>query len=298
MQKRGSSKSLNTGDSKASDPGDLASGLYLVSTPLGNARDITLRALDLLGAAEVLAAEDTRTLRRLMEIHGIPLRGRRMLAYHDHSSARDRGAVLAALRDGASVAYASEAGTPLVADPGYQLVQDALEADVPVIPVPGTSALAAAITVAGLPSDRFTFAGFPPSQKSARARFFEDLAGQSGTLVLYESPKRLGATLAEAARTLGADRSAAVCRELTKKFEETRRDTLGTLAETYAETPPKGEIVLVIGEGESVTDPAEVEAALRKALETQTLKDAARDVANTFGLSRRDLYQLGLTFDA
>lgn len=297
MQKRGSSKSLNPGMSKGSEPDRLAGGLYLVSTPLGNARDITLRALDVLGAADVLAAEDTRTLRRLLDIHGVPLAGRRMLAYHDHSNARDRGAVLATLRDGNSVAYASEAGTPLVADPGYQLVQEALAAEVPVIPVPGPSALAAAITVAGLPSDRFTFAGFPPGQKSARARFLEGLGGQLGTLVLYESPKRLGATLSEAARILGADRPAAVCRELTKKFEETRRDTLEALAEFYADNPPKGEIVLVIGPGQTTANAEEIEAALRKALQTQRLKDAARNVAEAYGVSRRDLYQLGLSFD-
>ena len=297
MQKRGSSKSLNIGDIKAPDVLDLTSGLYLVSTPLGNARDITLRALDVLGAADVLAAEDTRTLRRLMEIHGVPLNGRRMLAYHDHSSPRDRGAVMAALKDGGSVAYASEAGTPLVADPGYQLVQDALTQDVPVIPVPGPSALAAAITVAGLPSDRFTFAGFPPSQKSARLRFLEDLKGQSGTLVLYESPKRLGATLEAAAQVLGSDRGAAVCRELTKKFEETRRGTLSVLAETYAGTPPKGEIVLVIGPGTHSASPEEIEAALRKAMQSQRLKDAASDVAEAYGVSKRDLYQMGLSFD-
>lgn len=296
MQKRDASKSSKSETGKGAVTVALAPGLYLVSTPLGNARDITLRALDVLAEAEVLAAEDTRTLRRLMEIHGVALAGRRMLAYHDHSSPRDRGAVLAALKAGASVAYASEAGTPLVADPGYQLVQEALAAGVAVIPVPGPSALAAAITVAGLPSDRFTFAGFPPAQKGARARFLEDLAGQSGTLVLYESPKRLAATLAEAARVFGAERPAAVCRELTKKFEDVQRDSLAALAETYGETPPRGEIVLVIGPGAHVASDAEIETALRKALETQRLKEAARDVAEAYGVSKRDLYQMGLGF--
>ncbi|MDA8584885.1 16S rRNA (cytidine(1402)-2'-O)-methyltransferase [Rhodobacteraceae bacterium] len=284
--------------SKGSEPRALSAGLYLVSTPLGNARDITLRALDVLRAADVLAAEDTRTLRRLMEIHAVPVAGRRMIAYHDHSSPRDRGAVLAALRDGKTVAYASEAGTPLVADPGYQLVQDALEAEHDVIPVPGPSALIAAITVAGLPSDRFAFVGFPPAQKSARKKFFEALVSEKGTLVLYESPKRLGATLAVAGEVMGEDRAAVVCRELTKKFEETRRSTLGQLAAVYADTPPKGEIVLLIGAGDDTADPAQIEAALRKALETQKIKDAARDVADVYGVSRRDLYQLALSFDS
>lgn len=296
MQKRSPSKSLSDGMSKGSNASGMAPGLYLVSTPLGNARDITLRALDVLRDADILAAEDTRTLRRLMEIHGLPVAGRRMIAYHDHSNARDRGAVLAALKDGSVVAYASEAGTPLVADPGYQLVQDALNAHYAVIPVPGASAMVAAITVAGLPSDRFSFVGFPPSQKGARKTFFEGLATDKGTLILYESPKRLGASLAAAAHAMGDDRPAVVCRELTKKFEETRRSTLGELAEIYAKTPPKGEIVLLIGAGEDVADPAEIEAALRKALESQKLKDAAKDVAEVYGVSRRDLYQLGLTF--
>ncbi len=282
---------------KVSDDGGLDAGLYLVATPLGNARDITLRALDVLAAAEVLAAEDTRTLRRLMEIHGIALGGRRIIAYHDHSNARDRGAVLSALSDGRSVAYASEAGTPLVADPGYQLVQDAVEAGIDVVPVPGPSAMIAAVTVAGLPSDRFTFLGFPPAQKSARAKLFRDVKDMKGTLIFYESPKRLGACLAEAARVMGEDRPAAVCRELTKKFEETRRDTLGGLAAQYGDAPPKGEIVLLIGEGERTVDPAEVETALRTAMETLKLKDAAREVSEMYGVSRRDLYQLGLSFD-
>ena len=174
--------------------------------------------------------------------------------------------------------------------------RDALLADQSVIPVPGASAMIAAISVAGLPSDRFSFVGFPPSQKTARKKFFEGLASDEGTLILYESPKRLGASLADAASAMGADRPATVCRELTKKFEETRRSTLGELAEAYAETPPKGEIVLVIGAGENKVDPAQIEAALRKALETQKLKDAARDVAEIYGVSRRDLYQLGLSF--
>ena len=297
MQKRNPSKSPSGGMRKGSDAGGLAGGLYLVATPLGNARDITLRALDVLGQADVLAAEDTRTLRRLLEIHGVPLEGRRIIAYHDHSGPRDRDAVRAALTKGIAVAYASEAGTPLVADPGYQLVQDAVADGIDVVPVPGPSAMVAALTVAGLPSDRFTFLGFPPAQASARSRLFDEVKALKGTLIFYESPKRLARTLAEAARALGRDRPAAVCRELTKKFEETRRSTLGTLADDYAEAAPKGEIVLLIGAGEDTADPAQIEAALRAAMATQKLKDAAREVADTYGVSRRDLYQLGLTFD-
>lgn len=297
MQKRNSSKSSREASRKADDVAALDPGLYLVSTPLGNARDITLRALDTLASATVLAAEDTRTLKHLMEIHGVPLGGRRVVAYHDHSSAKDRSAILRSLGDGASVAYASEAGTPLVADPGYQLVQQAIDEGHRVFPIPGPSAMIAAISIAGLPSHRFTFHGFPPSQKAARRKFFAALADQAGTQILYESPRRVAACLKDAVTALGEDRPAALCRELTKKFEETRRATLGQLAADYADNPPRGEIVLLIGEGDTTVDDADIEAALRAALERMTLKDAARDVAERFGVSRRDLYQLGLSFD-
>ncbi len=280
--------------SKASGGDALDAGLHLVSTPLGNARDITLRALDVLRDADLLVAEDTRSLRRLLNVHGIPLAGRRLLAYHDHSGDRERKAVLDALRQGASVACASEAGTPLVADPGYALVRAAIREGFRVLPVPGPSALVAAVTVAGLPCSRFAFAGFPPPRRSARRRFLEGLAGMPGTLILYESPRRVGATLQDAADVLGADRPAALCRELTKKFEEVRRDALGALAEALAGTSPKGEIVLLIGRSEASPDPARVEQALREALKTRRLRDAASDVASRFGLPRRDIYQLGV----
>lgn len=280
--------------SKASGGATLDAGFHLVSTPLGNARDITLRALDVLRDADLLVAEDTRSLRRLMNIHGIPRAGRRIMAYHDHSGARDRKAVLEALRRGASVAYTSDAGTPLVADPGFALVQTVIAEGHRVVPVPGPAALVAALTVAGLPCDRFAFAGFPPSKRKARKRFLARLADVPGTLILYESPRRTGATLQDAADVLGAGRPAALCRELTKKFEEIRRDTLGALAESLADMPLKGEIVLLIGKGEAPTDPEKVEQALREALKTRNLRDAASDVASRFGLSRRDVYQLGI----
>ena len=280
--------------SKASGGETLDAGLHLVSTPLGNARDITLRALDVLRDADLLVAEDTRSLRRLMNIHGIPRAGRRIVAYHDHSGKRDRKAVLEALRRGASVAYTSDAGTPLVADPGFVLVQAVIAEGHRVVPVPGPSALVAALTVAGLPCDRFAFAGFPPSKRDARKRFLERLADVPDTLILYESPRRTGATLQDAADVLGAERPAALCRELTKKFEEIRRDTLGALAESLADMPLKGEIVLLIGKSEAPPDPEKVEQALREALKTRNLRDAASDVASRFGVSRRDIYQLGI----
>ncbi|MDE0208892.1 MAG: 16S rRNA (cytidine(1402)-2'-O)-methyltransferase [Boseongicola sp.] len=280
--------------SKASGGATLDAGLHLVSTPLGNARDITLRALDVLRDADLLVAEDTRSLRRLMNIHGIPRAGRRIMAYHDHSGERDRRAVLEALRRGESVAYTSDAGTPLVADPGFALVQTVIAEGHRVVPVPGPTALVAALTVAGLPCDRFAFAGFPPSKRKARKRFLARLADVPDTLILYESPRRTGATLQDAADVFGADRPAALCRELTKKFEEIRRDTLGALAESLADMPLKGEVVLLIGKSEAPPNPEKVEQALREALKTRNLRDAASDVAGRFGLSRRDIYQLGI----
>lgn len=272
-------------------------GLYFIATPLGNARDITLRALDILATAEVLAAEDTRSLRRLMEIHSVPLEGRRIIAYHDHNGARARPGLLAALNDGRTVVYASEAGSPMVADPGYQLAKEAIDQGLPVFSAPGPSAVIAALGVAGLPSDRFTFAGFPPNAPGARRKFLESLTQVPGTLILYESPTRLTATLKAAADVLGPERQVAICRELTKKFEEVIR---GTLAEVIIQVDGrklKGEIALCIAAGERSSDPADIEKALRKAMESQKLKDAAKEVADQFGVSKRDLYQMGLGFD-
>lgn len=275
-------------------PNALAPGLYFVATPLGNARDITLRTLDILRDADVLAAEDTRSLKRLMEIHGVPLGGRRIVAYHDHNGPVERPKLLARLVEGRSVAYASEAGTPLVADPGYALARDAIAAGHPVFAAPGPTAAVAALTVSGLPTDRFLFAGFPPHAKGARRSWLEDLAPVPATLVLYESPNRLAQTLADCAEVLGSDRPAAVCRELTKKFEEVVRGPLGALAQSYAEAKVKGEIAICIGKGERKVDAATLEAELREAMTSMKLKAAAAEVAERHGVSKRDLYQLGL----
>jgi 16S rRNA (cytidine1402-2'-O)-methyltransferase len=272
----------------------LAAGLYFVATPIGNARDITLRALDILRAADVLVAEDTRTLRRLMEIHGVPLDGRRVLAYHDHNGAAMRPRLLDAVRTGKSVAYASDAGTPLVADPGYSLGRAMTGEGLVITSAPGPSAVLAALTLSGLPSDCFIFAGFSPTAKSARKSFLESFRDVAGTLVLFESPRRLSAMLAAAVEVLGPERDAAVCRELTKRFEEVRRGTLADLAEQYHGIVPKGEIVLCIAKGTTEVDPARVRDAMTEAMKTQKLKAAATDVADRFGVSKRDLYQLGL----
>ncbi|MGB3179524.1 MAG: 16S rRNA (cytidine(1402)-2'-O)-methyltransferase [Albidovulum sp.] len=274
-------------------------GLYFISTPIGAARDITLRALDLLAMADVIAAEDTRSMRHLMEIHGVPLGDRPLWAYHDHNGERVRPNILAALSDGKSVVYASEAGTPLVADPGFQLGRAVIAAGHKVIAAPGPSAMLAALTVSGLPSDRFLFAGFAPSGKAARRQWLADLSTASATVILYESPKRLKALLTELGETFGIVRQAAICRELTKRFEEISRGTLAELALVYADRTVKGEIVVVIDRAPPRSaDPADVNAALKEALECHSTKDAATLVAETFGLPRRQIYQIALKLAA
>lgn len=228
------------------DTGPLAPGLYMVATPIGAARDITLRALDILATADVLAAEDTRTLRHLMKLHGLSPGDRPLVAYHDHNGPRMRPRLIAALAEGKSVAYASEAGTPLIADPGYQLTRAAIEAGHRVFSAPGPSAVLAALTVSGLPTDRFVFAGFAPPQAGARKRFLTELAEIPATVVLYESPKRVHRILGELAESLGKDRKAALCRELTKRFEEVRRGTLADLLEGLGDDAVRGEVVILI----------------------------------------------------
>jgi 16S rRNA (cytidine1402-2'-O)-methyltransferase len=274
----------------------LAPGLYLVATPIGAARDITLRALDILGAADVLAAEDTRSLRRLMAIHGVRRSGRPVVAYHDHNAARQIPRLLADLAEGRSVALVSDAGTPLVADPGYRLVTEAAAAGLPVRAAPGASALLAAVAVAGLPTDRFLFAGFLPPKAGARARALAELAAVPASLVFYESPRRLAESLAAMAEALGPGRAAAVCRELTKRFEEVRRDTLAVLAAHYAEAgAPRGEVVVVVGPPRAAAVTADaLDAALADALATRSVREAAAAVARDLDLPRREVYARAL----
>ncbi|MFO1210353.1 MAG: 16S rRNA (cytidine(1402)-2'-O)-methyltransferase [Amaricoccus sp.] len=273
----------------------LAPGLYLVATPIGNARDITLRALDILAAADILAAEDTRRTRQLLAIHGIGRGG--VVPYHDHNGAAQRPRLLAALAEGRSVALVSDAGTPMVADPGYRLAVEAIAAGHPVRAAPGASATLAALAVAGLPTDRFLFAGFLPPRSAARRRALAELAPVPATLVFYESPRRLAASLADMAAVLGDGRGAAVCRELTKRFEETRRGTLAALASEQAAGPePRGEVVVVVGPpGEAPAASGDtLDAALAAALDTLSLKDAAAKVAAELGLPRRRVYARAL----
>lgn len=270
-------------------------GLHFIATPIGAARDITLRALDILAGSDVLAAEDTRTLRHLMEIHGVALNGRPLWAYHDHNGEAVRPRILAALAEGKSVAYASEAGTPLVADPGYQLSKAAIAAGHVVLAAPGPSAVLAALTVAGLPSDKFMFVGFPPSTSAARLSFLSEMAQIPATLVFYESPKRLSKLLTDMVSSLGEERRAVVCRELTKKFEETTRGSLGELVAVFDGVAIKGEIVVLVDrDHKAKADPITVETALRSALAQMSVKDAAAMVAESLALPRRDVYQVAL----
>ncbi len=272
----------------------LAPGLYLAATPIGAARDITLRALDLLRDADVIAAEDTRSARKLMDIHGVPLNGRRLVACHDHSGEGVVASLVDAVANGASLVYVSEAGTPLVSDPGFTLARAAIARGLPVTAAPGASAVLAALAVAGLPADRFLFAGFLPTTDAARRTTIAELAPVPATLILYESPKRVHDLLTTLRDTLG-DRPAAVCRELTKRFEEVRRGSLSELAERFAGEEVRGEIVVLVGRGgaREVTE-EEIRARLSEAMATMRLKDAATAVAGALGLPRQRVYQLAL----
>ena len=276
----------------------LTPGLYLVATPIGTARDITLRALDILASADVLVAEDTRTLRKLMEIHGIALGERQVLAYHDHNGAQMRPRLLGLLEQGLTLAYASEAGTPMIADPGFDLARAARDAGHAVIAAPGPSAVVTALTVGGLPTDRFFFAGFLPNASGQRKTALRRYAEIPGTLVFYESPKRIAAMLRDAAEVLGPDRNGAVCRELTKKFEEVISGTLQHLAQVCAERSLKGEIVVLIDRKSSENiHESDLEEMLREALTEQTVRDAAEAVAARTGLPKRQVYQMALKLE-
>ncbi|PJE31873.1 16S rRNA (cytidine1402-2'-O)-methyltransferase [Pseudooceanicola antarcticus] len=273
----------------------LAAGLYLVAVPIGSARDITLRALDILASADMLAAEDTRSLRRLMDIHGIALGDRPLLAYHDHSGQKIRARLMEAVAAGKSVAYASEAGTPLIADPGYDLARQMRDEGLEITSAPGPSAVITALSIAGLPTDRFLFAGFLPSAAGARKSALMDLRDTRATLVFYESPNRIATMLGDAAEVLGPERQGALCRELTKRFEEVRRGTLSELAAGCETDPPRGEIVLLVdrGDSENVSE-SDLETSLSAALERLSVRDAADEVAARFDLPRRKVYQMAL----
>ena len=272
-------------------PNVLVPGLYLVATPIGNLRDITLRALDVLAGADVILCEDTRVGGKLLAAHGIKGRLER---YDEHAAERVRPKALAALAGGGTLALISDAGTPLISDPGYRLVKEAVAQGSAVFPVPGPSAALAALTVAGLPTDRFLFAGFPPSRSAGRRALFAELAPIRASLVFYEGGPRLAASLADMAAVFGA-REAAVARELTKLHETVIRGALADLAADPRLAAPKGEIVVVVGPGaEPAASADEADAALAEAVARVGPARAASEVAKALGLSRRDLYARAL----
>lgn len=271
----------------------LAPALYLVATPIGNAADISLRALAVLAGADVIACEDTRVTSRLLAIHGI---SRPLVRYDEHTAHTSGPALLRRIAAGETVALVSDAGMPLVSDPGGRLVRDCIEAGLPLTAVPGASSVLTALALSGLPADRFLFAGFLASRSSARRRELAELAGVPATLVLMESAQRLAAALSDMLDVLG-DRPAAVARELTKLFEEVRRGPLSRLAAHYAAAgPPRGEITIVIGPPEAPPPVGEDEAdrLLADALGRLSARDAVAEVAAATGLSRRLLYARAL----
>jgi len=274
------------------DDAPLAPGLYVVATPIGNLRDITLRALDVLAACDLVLAEDTRVSAKLLSAFGL---SKPLERYDEHGAERTRPKALAALAGGARVALVSDAGTPLVSDPGYRLVREAAAAGHRVYPIPGASALLAGLSAAGLPSDRFLFAGFPPPKSAARRTAFAELAGLRATLVFFEGGSRLAASLADMAAVFGPVREAVVCRELTKLYETIVRGPLGELAADPQFAAPKGELVVLVGPGrEEEASAADVEAALAEALGRLKPADAAAEVAKALGLPRRELYKRAL----
>lgn len=271
----------------------LRPGLHVVATPIGNLGDIGVRALTALAGADLVACEDTRVTAKLLARYEIRVP---LLPYHEHNAAEMRPRLLERLAGGAALALASDAGTPLISDPGYKLVSATIAAGIAVETLPGPSAVLAALVVSGLPPDRFLFDGFLPARRGARQERLAELAAIPTTLVLFETAPRLADSLADMATTLGGARPAAVCRELTKLHEEVRRGTLAELAAAAAGKEPKGEIVIVVGPpvAPAGADAGDLDAALAVALQRASLKDAAAEVAASLQLPRRLVYQRAL----
>lgn len=269
-----------------------APGLHLVATPIGNMGDITLRALDVLAGADTILCEDTRVTRKLLTRHNIATTS---LAYNDHNARRVLPRLMERLNNGDSLALVTDAGTPLISDPGYRLVEAAIEADIPLHTLPGASAALAGLVLSGLPTDGFFFAGFSAPRQTARRRRFAELAGVPGSLIFFESARRLAASLSDMHDTLG-DRPAAIAREITKLHEEVRRGTLSELAAHYADAgPPRGEIVIVVAPPLAQEVDAEaLRAALTDALGEFSLRDAVAQVTADTGRPRREIYRLAL----
>ncbi len=270
----------------------LLPGLYIVATPIGNLRDITLRALDILASADVLACEDTRVTQKLLRAYDIT--AAKIFPYHEHNAETARPKLMARLRAGEKIALISDAGTPLVSDPGYKLVCDAVEENIAVYAVPGASASLAALVSAGLPTDRFLFAGFLPSRQAARQKSLREVAAVPASLVFFESAKRLAGSLADMGELLGL-RQAAVARELTKLHEEVRRGSLDELAAHYATAgAPRGEVVIVVAPAGKEEVEVDIDLMLRGALGKMSLRDAAASVSEASGQARRKVYARAL----
>lgn len=273
-------------------PAALDAGLYVVATPIGHLRDITLRALDILQSADLILAEDTRQTAKLLSAYGIETP---VTAYHDHNAAKRVPGLVKRLKKGETIALVSDAGTPLVSDPGFKLTRAAIAADIDVFPLPGASSVLAALVKSGLPSDRFFFAGFLPTKTTARRREIAALRSVPATLILFETGPRIEAALIDLAEELG-NRHAVLTRELTKRYEEARRGTLMDLAGSVKTEPPRGELVLLVHPPEEARwDGEVVRDALREALTTQKLKGACAELAEVSGWSKRELYALGLS---
>ena len=266
-------------------------GLYLVATPIGNLGDITLRALETLAGADIIACEDTRVTRKLTGRFGITTP---LTAYHEHNAAEARPKLLSRLADGQSVALVSDAGTPLISDPGFKLVRAARDAGHQVSTLPGPSAVLAALAVGGLPTDRFFFEGFLPPKQAARQKRITTLANVQATLVLFESGSRIASTLADLAAALGP-RAGAICRELTKLHEEVKCENLDVLARLYADgAETRGEFVILVAPPTETPDADDVDALLKRALSRVSVKDAVGEVAVATGRPRREIYQRAL----
>jgi 16S rRNA (cytidine1402-2'-O)-methyltransferase len=284
-----------TGQHRLSKPSvdPLKPGLYIVATPIGNARDITLRALELLQTCDVIACEDTRVTGKLLSLHGISAK---LIPYHEHNAEKVRPAIIKRVKNGETVALVSDAGTPLISDPGLNLVQAFAEENVFVTSLPGPSATLTALVLSGLPSNRFLFGGFLPTKSGRRRSALKEVETTPATLIFLESAKRLTSSLADMAAVLGP-RPAAVTRELTKMFEEVRRGTLDTLADIYAaEGPPKGEVTIVIGppNAEEKMTIENVDDLLKAALEKLTVRDATAEVTEATGWPKRNVYARAL----
>ena len=272
---------------------DLPKGLYIVSTPIGNLRDITLRALDTLASVDEVCSEDTRQTQKLLNCYGLKVN---QSSYNDHNAAERRPEIIEKLKAGMSIALVSDAGTPLISDPGWKLVVGSIEASINVVPIPGASAPLAGLVVSGLPTDRFLFAGFLPPKSGAKQKALKVLRDVRSTLIFFERGSRLLATLKDMGLEFGFSRKIAIARELTKLFEQVQRGTIEEILEQYSNRQvPKGEIVIMVGPPlEQKVETETIDQALKTAMREQSLRNAVADVSSKLGVTKRDCYQRAL----